>query len=366
MTHEISAVVETPGKISLQEFPLPEIGDEDGLLHVDMVGVCSSDYKYFHGKVAHRWSYPIIMGHEMVGRLAKVGKNVQKRLGVKEGDRLVVEAQVGCNQCWYCHTGNRRLCRDAMVYGSVRSCAEPPHLWGAYGQYVYLPPGVGIHKAPDGLTDESAVLITAVLANGVRWARDLGGISVGDAVVVQGPGPQGLCACAVAKHTGAGQVIVTGLARDAKRLEAAKRFGADHAIDVEASDPVEEVRELTGGRMADVVVDVTGSPAAASLAPKLARRLGTVVLAGLTGGQKGSLELDPLVWGEIRIQGAYSHTSDAVRGALDFAANSPYPFEEMVTHRFPLAEAERAVRITGGEFPEEEQVKTVLQPWRDL
>ncbi|MCE2452423.1 MAG: alcohol dehydrogenase, partial [Nitrospinae bacterium] len=62
MTHEVSAVVETPGKISLQEFPLPEIGDEDGLLHVDMVGVCSSDYKYFHGKVAHRWSYPIIMG----------------------------------------------------------------------------------------------------------------------------------------------------------------------------------------------------------------------------------------------------------------------------------------------------------------
>ena len=126
MTHEVSAVVETPGKISLQEFPLPEIGDEDGLLHVDMVGVCSSDYKYFNGKVAHRWNYPIIMGHEMVGRLAKVGKNVQKRLGVKEGDRLVVEAQVGCNQCWYCHTGNRRLCKDAMVYGSVRSCAEPP------------------------------------------------------------------------------------------------------------------------------------------------------------------------------------------------------------------------------------------------
>ena len=278
----------------MQEFPLPEIGDEDGLLRVDMVGVCSSDYKYFGGKVAHRWSYPIIMGHEMVGRLARVGKNVQKRLGVKEGDRLVVEAQVGCNQCWYCHTGNRRLCKDAMVYGSVRSCEAPPHLWGAYGQYVYLPPGVGIHKAPEGLNDESAVLITAVLANGVRWAHDLGGISVGDTVVVQGPGPQGLCACAVAKHTGAGQVILTGLARDAKRLETAKRFGADHTIDIEAADPVEEVRKLTGGRMADVVLDVTGSPAAAGLSPRLVRRLGTVVLAGLTGGKEGTLDLDPL------------------------------------------------------------------------
>ena len=231
--------------------------------------MCSSDYKYFNGKIAHRWSYPIIMGHEMVGRLAKVGKNVRKRLGVKEGDRLVVEAQVGCNQCWYCHTGNRRLCKDAMVYGSVRSCAEPPHLWGAYGQYVYLPPGVGIHKAPDGLTDESAVLITAVLANGVRWAHDLGGISVGDAVVVQGPGPQGF-ARAPWRTYGAGQVIVTGLARDAEApSKQPKRFGADRAIDVEAADPVEEIRKFTGGRMADVVVDVTGSPAAASLAPKL-------------------------------------------------------------------------------------------------
>ena len=200
----------------------------------------------------------------------------------------------------------------------------------------------------------------------MRWAHDLGGISVGDTVVVLGPGPQGLCACAVAKHTGAGQVIVTGLARDAKRLEEAKRFGADYAIDVDAADPVEEVRNLTGGRMADVVVDVTGNPSAARLAPRLVRKMGTVVLAGLTGGKEGTLELDPLVWGEIRIQGAYSHTSDAVRGALDFAAHSPYPFTEMVTHRFPLADAERAVRITGGEFPEEEQVKTVLQPWRDL
>ena len=120
------------------------------------------------------------------------------------------------------------------------------------------------------------------LANGVKWAQRIPALSLGDAIVILGPGQQGLGCVLASSMTGANPIIVAGLERDAKRLEVAKTLGATHTIFSDKAPLLEQVRNITGPELADVVVDVTGSTAAQEVAVDLVRRGGTVVLAGRT------------------------------------------------------------------------------------
>ena len=167
----------------------------------------------------------------------------------------------------------------------------------------------------------------------------------------------------VAKESGAQNIVVTGLRRDRRRFALAREFGATHCIDVERDDPVDAVREVTGGKMADVVMDVTGRPEGAIKAIDLVGKGGTVVLPGLYGADREiPLALDKVVFKEVRVQGVYSHNIRSVIPAIGLAESRKYPIEKMVTHRFPLEEAERAVRLVAGEIEGKEPIKVVIIP----
>jgi len=259
--------------------------------------------------------------------------------------------------------GDYIQCESLLTYGSMISCKDPPHLWGAYSEYLYLPLRAMVHKVREDLLPEVGVLICAVLGNGIRWLRMMGGVSLGDTVVIQGPGQQGLAGVIVAKEAGAGKVVITGMTKDSKRFELAKAFGADEIIDVEKVNPVKAIKEITGGRMADLVMDVTGSPKGAVTAIDLVKKKGTVILPGLYGMDKEiPLVLDKVVFKEVRVQGVYSHDFRSVIPAIRLAESGKYPLEKMVTHRFPLEEAEKAVRIAGGEVEGEDPIKVVIVP----
>jgi len=357
-------VLEGPRRMVAREFPLPHIGPEEALLRVEMVGVCGSDVGIYRGKTARApRPYPIIMGHEVIGRIAEIGREASRRRDLKEGDRVIVEYAFGCGKCFYCTRGDYIHCESFQVYGSMISCKEPPHLWGAYSEYLYLPPRARVHRVKKDLPAEVGVLVCAVLGNGVRWLQMIGGISAGDTVVIEGPGQQGLAGVIVAKEAGAGKVIVTGMSRDRRRMELAKIFGADVTIDVETTDPVKAVSDLTEGRMADVVMDVTGNPKGAVTAIDLVKKKGRVVLPGLYGMDREiPLVLDKIVFKEARLQGVFSHDSQSVIPALRLAESGKYPIEKMVTHRFPLEEAEQAVKVAGGEIEGEDPIKVVILP----
>lgn len=359
-----SMVVETPGVMSLWEFDIPRIGPEDGLLKVEMAGVCGSDPGIYRGKGTRGpRHYPLIMGHEVVGRVEEIGDIAAKRHGVKAGDRAIVEYAFGCGHCYPCITGNYGQCESFLTYGSMISCTEPPHLWGGYGEYLYIDPRAMVHKVSDKLPPEVAVLICAVLGNAIRWLGMVGGVSIGQTVVIEGPGQQGLAGVIVAKESGAQNIVVTGLRRDQKRFALAREFGATHCIDVEQDDPVDAVGAVTGGKMADVVMDVTGRPEGAIKAIDLVARGGTVVLPGLYGADREiPLIMDKVVFKEVRVQGVYSHNIRSVIPGIGLAESRKYPVEKMVTHRFPLEEAERAVRLVAGEIEGEEPIKVVLIP----
>lgn len=359
-----SMVVESPGKMSVQEFDLPAIGDDDGLLKIEMAGVCGSDPGMFKGKPSSLpIRYPLILGHEIVGRVVQIGGKAAEIHKVKKGDRVIVETAFGCGHCFPCLTGNYVQCESSLLYGHTISCKEPPHLWGAYGEHLYIAPRAMVHKISDSLPAEAAVLICAVLGNAIRWLGTMGGVKLGDTVVIEGPGLQGLAGVIVARESGAAKIIVTGLAKDRRRFDLAKEFGATDCLDVQNQDPIEAIREITHGAMADVVMDVTGRPEGALNALDLVRKRGTIVMPGIYGaGKTVPMILDKIVFKEIKIQGVLSQNVQSVLPAIKLAESGKYPLPKMVTHRFPLEEAERAVRLAGGEAPEEEPIKVVIVP----
>jgi alcohol dehydrogenase len=359
-----SIVLEDIRKISFQEFDIPVTGEEDGLLKIEMCGVCSSDVAIYNGKATRIIPYlPLIMGHEILGRIEAMGSIACERHGLKVGDRVVVEYAFGCGHCAQCLRGQYVFCEQKGRYGTYMSCKTPPHLWGAYGEYLYLPPRAMIHKIREDLSPEAAVLICAVMGNAVRWLRQIGGVCIGHTVVIEGPGQQGLAGVVVARECGAAQIIVTGVTADERRFEMARLLGADYCIDVLKENPVEKVREITDGKMADLVMDVTGKPQGALTAIDILKKGGTAVLPGLYGtATQVPLLLDKVVLNEIRLQGVYSHDLNAVAPAIAIVESGRYPLEKMVTHRFGLDEAEKALRTAGSEIPEEQPIKVVLVP----
>ena len=361
-TRSRAIVLTGPKQLEMQTFELPEIGTDDGLLAVEKVGVCGSDPGIYGGRPTRGpRPYPIILGHEIVGRVVKLGKKAQERTGVAEGDRVVLEYAFGCGICDACMAGRYTLCERNYTYGSMISCKEPPHLYGGYSEFVYLHPRSMIHKIGDDISPEVGVLICAVLGNGIRWLRQIGGVSIGQSVVIVGPGLQGISATAVAKESGASPIIVVGLSRDRSRLEMARRFGADETIIADHADPVEAVRQITQGKMADLVMDVTGSPAGAVLALSLAGKGARFVLPGLYK-EKVLVDLNYAVVNEIQILGVYSHDFLAVRPAINMVRKGRFPFQDLISHTLPLADAEKAVLMVAGETGEEMPLKVLLDP----
>jgi len=352
-----------PRCMEMQTFPLPAVGDDDGVIEVELAGVCGSDPGIYEGHPTHGpRPFPLIMGHEIVGRVARAGPSARQRWGVGEGDRVVVEYAFGCGRCRACQSGFYTACENKFNYGSMVSCKNPPHLFGAYSEYLYLHPNAKVHKIGEEISPEVAVLICAVLGNGVRWMRQIGGVSIGETVAIVGPGQQGLAAVAVAKDSGASPIFIIGLEKDRPRLEMAERFGADCTICTDRENAGEIVAEATGGRMADVVMDASGSPAGAEMALSLAGRNARVILPGLYKGKKTSWDLDRIVLKELRVLGVFSHDYPAVEAAIRMVRNSRYPFEDMITHRFPLEQAEQAVAVAAGRVPGEMPVKVVIDP----
>jgi alcohol dehydrogenase len=331
-----------PDKLEIREYPIPDIPPDGGLVKVEMGGVCGTDVKYLHGKL--KVDYPII--HK-----------------IKEGDRIILKGALGCGRCADCRRGNARFCRQRTNYGGRTKCDKPPHLFGGFADYVYLATDVLATKVSDALPAEAAALIGSVMANGFQWAIRRGGVKMGDYVLIQGPGQQGLSCTFASKHAGAAKIFITGIGRDKARLDLAKKFGASRAINVEEEDVVEVIRKETNGEMCDVVVDVSGNPNAIVKSVDCLHRQSTMVLGGLTGDTTVTpMLMDKLVWNEIKLQGCFTADNDATEAALRLIEETRFPVQEMVSHVFPLKDIEKCIRAIGGEIPEMFPTKALINP----
>jgi len=361
MRGAVLAMVQTePGRIEARDLPRPTIGPDEGLLRVEACGICGSDVEQLDGTL--RVPLPLVPGHEPLGRIAEIGERAARRWSVAVGDRVAVETMLPCGACRRCRGGAYHLCARRRIYSYI-PLAEPPGLWGAYAEYLYLPPNAILHRVDPSLPPELAVLFNP-LGAGFRWAVELPHTQPGDTVLVLGPGQRGLASLIACREAGAGRVIVTGLGRDAHKLALARELGADATIDVEREDLLARVRELTDGRGADVVVEVTSyatepvRDAVDCCAPG-----GTVVLAGVKGMKPvPDFVSDKVVLKEVTLRGAIGVTYDAYERAIRLIEARRVPLERLQTHRFGLRDAERAVRTLAGQVPGEAAVHCCLLP----
>lgn len=363
MARMAQAIVQTGArKLETREYPIPEIGPEDGLLKLEVCGICGSDYEQYEGAI--NLTSPVIPGHEPLGIIEKIGRIAAKRWGVEEGDRVAVEVLLPCGFCKQCLAGSYRLCtgKGRMSAYGYTPVDVPPALWGGYAEYMYLDPHTVLHKVSKSVPAEVAVMFNP-LGAGIRWAVQMPGTGIGDTVVIIGPGQRGLASVIATREAGVERIIVTGLSRDKRKLELAKEFGATHTIDAEAQDPVEAVKEITRGEGADVVVDVAAySPQTVVQAIDMVKRAGTVVLAGVKAKPVSNLASDKIIFKEVRVQGALGVDFKGYAPAIRLIESGRYPLEKMHTHTLPLAKAEYAIKLLAGQIPNEDAIHITLKP----
>lgn len=363
-----AAVMTGPGRIETQEFPYPELGDDDMVIAIEMCGICGTDKHTWRGETTQYGGtpaetttpFPIIPGHEIVGTVAEIGRRARTRLeyGGKElavGDRVVMCPDILCGRCYYCRNSfGFPLCEKIRGYGNHFTATEAPHLMGGWAEHLYVRPDAFVYKVPDGIAPEIAVMteLMAVTFNLDKaksfYSMDGEGFGSGATVAVQGVGPMGLLHVFKARIMGAGDIIA--LDRSDFRLDFARRFGADHTINVTGVSPaeiIERVRDLTGGRGADLALECTGVAEAIPPGLDMVRRGGMYIVAGVFA-EVGSVMINPhhLAARQVRVIGMCNHPPTAYMASLKLLEKFQdiYPLRDFVTHRFAVPKADAAMQ----------------------
>lgn len=357
------AVVQTgERRLELTEFPVPDaIGDDEAVLAVEANGMCGSDWAQYLGGLTKYAPFPVIPGHETIGRIERVGERAAHRWGVAEGARVAVESAVPCGTCPRCRAGRWLACTQVQIYGLTTTTDEPP-LSGGYAQYMVLRPNSIVYPLPDHLSTEDAVFFNP-LGAGFDWAVSAAGTRVGDTVVIMGPGQRGLACVIAAREAGAARIIVGGRSARPWKLELASELGATDVVDTDHASIVEAVRDITGGAMADRAIDTT--PAALQPvvdAMESLRPEGTLVLAGMKHGA-GLPDIDTnVITKALTVRGVSMASAWGKEQAIRTLASGRDDLSRLHTHTVPIDDLDRAMRILGGEVDGEEAMHITVTP----
>ncbi|PYB78863.1 alcohol dehydrogenase [Pseudomonas sp. LB-090624] len=346
----------------IEEVPVPRLVEPGAaLIKIEMCSICGTDVHLWQGALSLNVNLPVIIGHEMVGRVVQAGSgSMTDSVGtpLRIGDR-VVYTHTSCGGCYYCTTARApTLCSNRRAY-MYENIEEPPYLLGGFSQYGYVLPQSGRLRVPDSIPNELASLSSCALRSVMNAYSQIGAIEPTDTVLIQGAGPLGLLATANAKVRGAKKVIVIG--SPSARLQMAERFGADVCIPVEgtsARERLDRVLAETGGRGADIVMEFTGVPAAFVEGMALARKGGRYLVVGQLGEAETSMAPSMIVKKNLQLIGSFSGDARSYSLALQFLEKhqNNFPFHEMITGRYSLDQ----VNIALTRMKNFEEIKPVI------
>ena len=288
-------------------------------IDVAYCGICGTDLHVFEGHMDQRVELPQVVGHEMSGVIAEVGRKVR---GWQVGDRVVVRPLDPCGQCPACDAGHFHICHNLRFLG----IDTPGAMQGSW-----TVPAHTLHRLPAGIPMDQAALIepVAVACHDVR----LGCVQAGEDVVVIGCGPIGMLVALVAQDAGA-NVLVSEV--NPYREALARELGLE-ALNPHETDLVAAVEERTDGKGADVVFEVSGSQAGATVMTRLARTRGRIVVVAIFA-QPPTIDLFRFFWRELRLRGARVYESEDFDRAIDLASRGALPLERLISARRPLAD----------------------------
>lgn len=334
-----AAIFVEPGRIVLDEKPIPDVGPLDALVRITTTTICGTDVHILKGE------YPVAkgltIGHEPVGIIEKLGSAVE---GYAEGQRVIAGA----------------ICTSGHSHAALCGCHSQdgpgtPHGWkplggwkfgntidGTQAEYVLVPDAMAnLALVPEGLSDEQVLMCPDIMSTGLSGAES-GAIRIGDTVAVFAQGPIGLCATAGARLMGATTIIAVDSVP--ARMDMARRMGADHVVDFSRGDPVAEIMRLTGGRGVDVAIEALGRQATFEGAMRVLRPGGTLSSLGVYS-EDLHIPLDAF------LAGLGDHTirttlcpggKERMRRLMDVIASGRVDTRPLVTHRFALDDIEAA------------------------
>lgn len=324
--------------------PVPEIGDEEVLLKVMTSGICGSDViEWYRVPKA-----PRVLGHEATGVIDRVGSKVTS---LKVGDRVFVSHHVPCNQCRYCQRGHHTACQTLHMSN---------YYPGGFAQYIRVPKinvDFGVYKLPEDMSFEEGTFIEplACVSRGQRLAN----LQKDDTLLIIGSGISGILHAQLAKYKGVRNVIVADI--NPYRLQLAKKFGADHALDAKENLPP-KLKEVNDGRLADQVVVCTGAASAALTALDCVEKGGTILFFAVPDPTvKLPVPINQFWRNEITMRTSYGAAPNDLEDSMRVLATKRLNVKDMITHRLSLNEAAEGFRLMAEAG---QSLKVILEPNR--
>ncbi len=322
-------VLQGPGRLALDDVAVPAAGQGEVIVRITHSGLCGTDLKIFKGAIPVE--YPRIMGHEMIGELPG-------------GERVVVDPMLFCGTCFHCRAGQTNLCPSGRFIGRDAD--------GGFAEYVAVPAS-HVFRLPDAIDSRTAPLIQ--VATTCLHAQRLTPLFAGESVAVIGLGVSGQLHVQLAKARGAGPVI--GISRSPFKTGLARTLGADLTFS-SGADVVERVREATGGRGADVVIESTGVMASLADAIRMVRFGGRILSFGIISVREGALPFYELYFKEISLIHARASKPEDFPGTIGLVERGALRLEPLVTHRMRLDDLEAAIGMV--EDGEDCRLKIIL------
>src|SRR6478736_3475806 len=334
-------VLGDPDQLVLREKPVPVPARAEVLVRIDAVAICATDLEIIHSgsPASIQGGLPFNKNFtprpEHMGTVAALGPDVD---GFQIAERISVEIHAGCGQCKRCRQGMYTSC---LNYGKPEKGHRANGFTtdGGFAEYAVNHINT-IIPVPDSMSDPEATLVVTA-GTSMYGLTELGGLVAGESVVVIGPGPIGLLAVAVAKALGASPVVLTGT-RD-KRLAIGKELGADRVVNIGNENPVDVVKQLTGGIGADYVIECAGSEATIDQAIQMTNRGGKICLAAFPH-EPVTTNIAHLVRNNIYVYGIRGEGRSATHRAMELMAEKRFEATKIHTHTFPLADLPTALR----------------------
>ncbi|MFB8370970.1 zinc-binding dehydrogenase [Pseudarthrobacter sp. NPDC055928] len=356
-------------ELEIRDIPVPQELEAGALLvKVEAATICGSDLHLWDGSLggSQGVDLPVIPGHEMVGSIVAFGPGAERDTfgtPLELGDRICF-THASCNRCDHCRLDNQpTLCTNRQYY-MFTNCERPPYLVGGFAEYCYVFPNSGRVRVPDEVPTSWASAASCALRTVVHSFERIGKMNPWENVVIQGAGPLGLFATALADHLGAGRIITIGAPEG--RLAIAKQYGATDTISIadapEPEDRISAVRELLGGRGAEVVFEFSGARTAFTEGLGMIKEGGRYMVTGQIDGPGKEVPVRPgfITRQQLTIMGTWSGHIAEYRKALDFMKNSKgkYDFGALVPNQYGLDQVNEAM----SRMRSQEDIKPLIVP----